>query len=80
MASTFAYQEPSLVFLLGTETRFTDGVGAAEFLRSGPCHFALIDARSERSFVQRADALGLRYTLTQRIDGFNISIGRQASS
>ena len=76
VASTFAYQEPSLVFLLGTETRFTDGAGAAEFLRSGPCHFALIDARSERSFVQRADALGLRYALTQRIEGFNISNGK----
>jgi len=76
VASTFAYQEPSLVFLLGTETRFTDGAGAAEFLRTGPCHFALIDARSERSFVQRADALGLRYTLTQRIEGFNISNGK----
>ena len=76
VASTFAYQEPSLVFLLGTETRFTDGVGAAEFLRTGPCYFALIDARSERSFVQRADALGLRYALTQRIEGFNISNGK----
>ena len=35
VASTFAYQEPSLVFLLGTETRFTDGAGAADFLRGG---------------------------------------------
>lgn len=76
VVSTFAYQEPSLVFLLGTETRFTDGARAAEFLRSGACHFALIDPRSERSFVQRADAIGLRYTLSQRIDGFNITIGR----
>jgi 4-amino-4-deoxy-L-arabinose transferase-like glycosyltransferase len=76
VASTFAYQEPSLVFLLGTDTRFTDGAGAAEFLRTGPCHFALVDPRSERSFVQRADAIGLRYTLSQRIDGYNISIGR----
>ncbi len=76
VASTFAYQEPSLVFLAGTDTRFTGGAGAAEFLRQGACHFALVDARSERSFVQRADALGLRYTLSQRIDGFNITIGK----
>lgn len=79
VASTYAYQEPSLVFLAGTETRFTDGAGAAEFLRSGPCHFALIDPRSERSFVQRADAIGLRYALAQRIDGFNVSIGKQVT-
>jgi len=76
VASTFAYQEPSLVFLLGTDTRFTDGAGAAEFLRAGPCHFALVDVRSERGFVQRADSIGLRYALVQRIDGFNITIGR----
>jgi 4-amino-4-deoxy-L-arabinose transferase-like glycosyltransferase len=75
VASTLAYQEPSLVFLLGTDTRFTGGSGAADFLRRGPCHFALIDARSERGFVQRANSIGLRYTLLQRIEGYNISIG-----
>ena len=80
VASTFAYQEPSLVFLAGTDTRFTDGAGAAEFLRLGPCRFALIDARSERSFVQRANSIGLRYARAQRIEGFNFSIGRQVSS
>jgi 4-amino-4-deoxy-L-arabinose transferase-like glycosyltransferase len=76
VASTGYYEEPSLVFLLGTGTRFTDGAGAAEFLAKGPCHFALIDARSERGFVQRADAIGLRYALSQRVEGYNISIGR----
>jgi 4-amino-4-deoxy-L-arabinose transferase-like glycosyltransferase len=76
VASTFAYQEPSLVFMLGTGTRFTDGAGAAEFLNSGACHFALIDPRSERAFVARANAIGLRYALNQRLEGFNISIGK----
>jgi 4-amino-4-deoxy-L-arabinose transferase-like glycosyltransferase len=76
VASTFAYQEPSLVFLAGTDTRFTDALGAAEFLQQGGrCHFVLIDPRSEKSFVRRADAIGLRYALSQRIDGYNISIG-----
>jgi 4-amino-4-deoxy-L-arabinose transferase-like glycosyltransferase len=76
VASTGYYQEPSLVFLVGTDTRFTDAAGAAEFLRQGPCRFALIDARSERGFVQRANAIGLRYALKQRIDGYNISNGQ----
>jgi len=76
VASTGYYEEPSLVFLLGTDTRFTDGAGAAEFLRGGACRFALVDARSERSFVQRANAIGLRYAVSQRVDGYNISIGR----
>ena len=79
VASTGYYQEPSLVFLLGTDTRFTDGAGAAQFLNQGPCHFALIDARSERSFVQRANAIGLHYALAERVEGFNISIGRPVS-
>jgi len=73
------FHEPSLVFLLGTSTRLTDGAGAAEFLRRGPCHFALVEARQERSFVQRAEAIGLRYALGPRVEGVNISIGRAVS-
>jgi 4-amino-4-deoxy-L-arabinose transferase-like glycosyltransferase len=79
VASTYYYQEPSLVFLLGTDTRFTDGADAAQFLRGGPCRFALIDGRSERSFVQRANGIGLRYALSGHVDGYNISIGRPVS-
>jgi 4-amino-4-deoxy-L-arabinose transferase-like glycosyltransferase len=73
------YEEPSLVFLLGTETRFADGAGAAEFLRQKPCRFAFIDAHNERSFVQRADATALRYTRVGIVDGFNVSSGRKVS-
>jgi 4-amino-4-deoxy-L-arabinose transferase-like glycosyltransferase len=76
VVSTYAYQEPSLVFMLGTPTRFTDSLGAAIFLGTGPCHFALVDSRNVGNFVQRANSIGLRYSLTQRIDGYNISIGR----
>ncbi|MBS0247723.1 MAG: glycosyltransferase family 39 protein [Proteobacteria bacterium] len=76
LASTYTYQEPSLVFLLGTKTRFTDGPGAAEFLNGGLCRFALVDPRSERAFVQRANALGVRFTLGNRIEGFNVSNGK----
>jgi 4-amino-4-deoxy-L-arabinose transferase-like glycosyltransferase len=76
VAATGYYQEPSLVFLLGTDTRFTSGAGAAEFLREGPCRFALIDARNERGFIQHANAIGLRYALAERVEGYNISIGR----
>jgi 4-amino-4-deoxy-L-arabinose transferase-like glycosyltransferase len=79
VASTFADQEPSLVFLLGTETRFTDGAGAADFLQAGSCQFALIDPRSERSFVQRVETIGVRYSLVGRVEGYNISIGKPVS-
>ncbi len=76
VASTGYYQEPSVVFLLGTDTKFTDAAGAADFLKGGVCRFALIDARSERNFIQRANAVGLRYAVSKRISGYNISIGR----
>ncbi len=79
VVSTFAYQEPSLVFLLGTDTRFADGASAADFLRSGPCHFAVLDPRGERNFVQRAESISLRYSFLQRIEGYNISIGKPVS-
>ena len=79
LASTGYYQEPSLVFLLGTHTKLTDGRGVADFMSKGTCRYGLVDARSERSFVQRANAIGLRYALSQHIDGYNISIGRPVS-
>src|SRR5207248_2925700 len=40
--TTFAYQEPSLVFLAGTTTRATDPLDAVEFLRGGDCRFAFV--------------------------------------
>jgi 4-amino-4-deoxy-L-arabinose transferase-like glycosyltransferase len=51
----------------------------ADFLGQGTCRFALVEARSERSFVQRAEAIGLRYNVASRIDGYNISQGRAVS-
>jgi 4-amino-4-deoxy-L-arabinose transferase-like glycosyltransferase len=77
--ATAGYHEPSLVFLTGTGLKHTDGSDAAEFLRGGPCRFALIEARNDRSFVTRADAIGLRYTKGARIEGINISGGRAIS-
>ncbi len=73
------FHEPSLVFMTGTDTLLTDGSGAADFLGQGTCRFALVEARSERGFVQRAEAIGLRYNVATRIEGYNISQGRAIS-
>ncbi|HKG00784.1 MAG TPA: glycosyltransferase family 39 protein [Xanthobacteraceae bacterium] len=73
------YSEPSLVFLVGTSIRLTDGAGAAEVLREGQCRFALIESREQRAFVQRAEVIGLRYAPLPRVDGINISNGRSIS-
>jgi 4-amino-4-deoxy-L-arabinose transferase-like glycosyltransferase len=73
------YHEPSLVFLFGTSTRLTDGQGAADFLLEGGCRFAFIEARHERAFVLRAEAIGLRYAPGPRVEGINYTAGRSFS-
>jgi len=78
-AAAAGFHEPSLVFMTDTSTVLTDGSGAADFLNQGTCRFALVEQRSERSFVQRAEAIGLRYNVARRIDGYNISQGKAIS-
>ncbi|MDB5503162.1 MAG: putative glycosyl transferase, family 39 [Tardiphaga sp.] len=78
-AAAAGYHEPSLVFMTGTSTLLTDGSGAADFLGQGSCRFALVEARSERGFAQRAEAIGLRYNVATRIEGYNFSQGRAIS-
>ncbi len=41
--------------------------------------FALMGSRTERAFVQRAEAIGLRYNVAKRIEGYNISQGKAVS-
>jgi len=38
-----------------------------------------VEQRSERAFVQRAEVIGLRYNVANRIEGYNISQGRAVS-
>ncbi len=78
-AAAAGFHEPSLVFMTGTSTLLTDGSGAADFLGQGSCRFALVEQRSERAFAQRADAIGLRYNVASRIEGYNYSQGRAVS-
>src|ERR1700749_769147 len=78
-AAAAGFHEPSLVFMTGTSTLLTDGQGAADFLGQGSCRFALVEGRSERAFAQRAEAIGLRYNVATRVEGYNISQGRAIS-
>jgi hypothetical protein len=65
--------------MTGTSTQLTDGAGAADFLGQGSCRFALVELRSERQFAMRAEAIGLRYNMATRIDGYNFSQGKAVS-
>jgi hypothetical protein len=77
--ATAGFHEPSLVFAIGTDLQHVDGAGAAEFLNRGTCRFAFVESRYERSFAQRAEAIGLRYFPGPRVEGINLSGGRAIS-
>jgi 4-amino-4-deoxy-L-arabinose transferase-like glycosyltransferase len=76
VAASAGYEEPSLVFLAGTDTRLTDASSAADFLLQGSCRFAFIEARQERTFALRAEAIGLRYERGPNVQGYNMAIGK----
>lgn len=49
-----SYNEPSLVFLAGTDTVFTEyGEGVADRMREDPCVLGLLDAGHERAFLDK---------------------------
>lgn len=79
LAVSAGYYEPSLIFMTGTSTQATDPSGAADFLAQGACRFAFVDTRQERLFAQRADAIGLRYAMRTRFEGYNYARGRAVS-
>jgi 4-amino-4-deoxy-L-arabinose transferase-like glycosyltransferase len=73
------FEEPSLIFLAGTGTRFVDGPGAAEFLANRGCRVALIAASEEPQFADRAKTLKLSLVRGQTVSGINIARARQVS-
>ncbi|MGE5365805.1 MAG: ArnT family glycosyltransferase [Betaproteobacteria bacterium] len=79
LAASAGYEEPSLVFLAGTKTHLTDAAGAADFLLPGGCRFAFVEARQQRAFALRAEAIGLRYNRGPLVEGYDISIGKPVS-
>jgi 4-amino-4-deoxy-L-arabinose transferase-like glycosyltransferase len=79
LAAATGFQEPSLVFMTGTSTLLTTPAGAADFLAQGSCRFALVEERQERPFAQRAEAIGLRYAVSSRIEGYDYSQGKAVS-
>ena len=70
------YVEPSLVFLLGTETRQTDGHGAAD-AGAAQGGLALVEDREAGAFKARLAELEADATEVGAVDGFNYSRGRK---
>jgi len=68
--------EPSLVFLLGTETRQTNGQGAAD-AGAAQGGLALVEDREGGAFKARLAELEADATEVGAVDGFNYSRGRK---
>jgi 4-amino-4-deoxy-L-arabinose transferase-like glycosyltransferase len=77
-AAAAGYHEPSLVFLLGTATRLTDGAGAGRFLLTTPHAAAIVESEAEPAFQTVLSGAGRTARLVADIDGFNYSRGRPA--
>ncbi|MBX9635793.1 MAG: glycosyl transferase, partial [Magnetospirillum sp.] len=73
------YSEPSLVFLLGTNTRFVTGAGAAQHLAAHPRTLVVVTNRELPAFAQSATELGLVVEQFGQVDGINYSRGKPTS-
>ena len=69
------YTEPSLMFLLGSETRLTDGAGAAE-VGASQGGLALIEDGEKASFLARLAEIEADAVPLDGLSGFNYTRGR----
>ncbi|MGQ0741428.1 MAG: ArnT family glycosyltransferase [Alphaproteobacteria bacterium] len=69
------YSEPSLIFLLGTDTRIARGKTIAEAVAGG---LALVEKRQQQRFLDAVRAKGAQAQALEEIDGLNYSRGRPA--
>ncbi len=73
------FTEPSLVFLLGTETRLLSHGEAARHLADNPTGLALVEARREQQFHEALAEQGVTARRLSIVRGFNYSKGQWVS-
>jgi 4-amino-4-deoxy-L-arabinose transferase-like glycosyltransferase len=66
------FEEPSLIFLVGTRTQLVDGNEAARFLAEGGCRIALVTTNDEPAFIATLGGLSKQPELLEQIPGMNI--------
>jgi len=75
--ASVGYREPSLVFLMGTETKLTTPAGAVQHLRENPENgLALIGDKYESEFKKAAQQAKVDFVPLETIKGFNYSKGK----
>lgn len=73
------FHQPSVVFLVGTDTLLAHVPEAAKFLAVGGCRLALATDRSEQAFLAELAKLGRTAELVERVDGLNLGkFGRES--
>lgn len=71
------FSEPSLVFLIGTNTRFGDGTAAAQALLDDSCALAVVDKPFLDAFNERLKRAGKNAEAIATIDGINMARGKR---
>jgi hypothetical protein len=79
-AISVGFQEPSLVFMLGSATVLTDdATAAAEHLARTPGAVAIVDEDAASGFAAAAQARGLALAALDRVSGLNYSNGQRVT-
>jgi 4-amino-4-deoxy-L-arabinose transferase-like glycosyltransferase len=75
--ATVGYREPSLVFLLGTETRFLAPDDAAQYITDARGAAALVSDRDDAAFRSALKARGWDARAIEHVDGLDYSNGQR---
>ena len=73
------FSEPSLVFLLGTDTVLTDGTGAANHLQAHEFALVAVTEAEQPAFLERLTQLELPGEPLTTVEGLNYSRGDELS-
>lgn len=71
------YDEPSLIFLLGTATKPLDAAAAARYVAATPHGLALVEARDDDAFRRALAGLGRAPHALGHVDGIDYSNGKR---
>jgi len=73
-----AYNEPSLIFLAGTNTSvINDGAAVAELMKRDACHLGLVEKKHEEAFSAAFKKSAMRPEALAHFDGPNIGSGKR---
>jgi len=73
--AAIGYHEPSLVFMLGTNTQLVGRKGAAEWIQAHPGSLLVVEKGKEKKLMPDLAAAGIELEALETIEGINYSSG-----